>query len=146
MPCFEQILVDPSRSSKQILDISQGSKCCRALQTCMIRICVQNAQISIYFNMAAMHYASKAVGQRLPICPLRTANSEVESNQTFQAMRFRERVGATLSPLNSLNEAHLADPELSKLLKILETQSKGWKAWNAGSCLQSRCSTCSDRI
>src|SRR5438552_16022575 len=104
MPCFEQILVDPSRSSKQILDISQGSKCCRALQTCMIRICVQNAQISIYFNMAAMHYASKAVGQRLPICPLRTANSEVESNQTFQAMRFRERVGATLSPLNSLND------------------------------------------
>ncbi len=27
-----------------------------------------------------------------------------------------------------------------KLLKILETQSKGWKAWNGGSCLQSRCS------
>jgi hypothetical protein len=25
-----------------------------------------------------------------------------------------------------------------KLLKMLETQSKGWRDWNAGSCLQSR--------
>jgi hypothetical protein len=27
-----------------------------------------------------------------------------------------------------------------KLLKTLKAQSKGWKAWNEGSCLQSRCS------
>jgi hypothetical protein len=47
----------------------------------------------------------------------------VESNQTFQGMRILEWVGATLSPLNCLNEEFIsADPELYKNPMLLSSR------------------------
>jgi len=39
-----------------------------------------------------------------------------------------------------------AKSRFPKLLKMLLVQNTEWKGWSGSACLQSRCSTCSDRI